>query len=195
MLDLGCGGGIDALIAARLVGKRGSVYGVDMTPEMVQLATKNASDAQAGNVTFLQGNIEKLPLQSESVDVVLSNCVINFSNDKPQVMREAYRVLAPSGRFVVSDIVSYAPIRKESYEPLCRIVGCTNGMSSAQSYVRALEEAGFVDVRLERKTNYTFDVLKQRAQQKGRMEFFQRIENDAAMSGACGSVIVYAYKR
>lgn len=195
VLDLGCGGGIDALIAARLVGKQGSVYGVDMTPEMVQLATKNASDAQAGNVTFLQGNIEKLPLQSESVDVVLSNCVINFSNDKPQVMREAYRVLAPGGRFVVSDIVSYAPIRKESYEPLCRIVGCTNGMSSAQSYVRSLEEAGFVDVRLERKTNYTFDVLKQRAQQKGRMEFFQRIENDAAMSGACGSVIVYAYKR
>ena len=195
VLDLGCGGGIDALIAARLVGKQGSVYGVDMTPEMVQLATKNASDAQAGNVTFLQGNIEKLPLQSESVDVVLSNCVINFSNDKPQVMREAYRVLAPGGRFVVSDIVSYAPIREESYEPLCRIVGCTNGMSSAQSYVRALEEAGFVDVRLERKTNYTLDVLKQRAQQKGRMEFFQRIENDAAMSGACGSVIVYAYKR
>ena len=195
VLDLGCGGGIDALIAARLVGKQGSVYGVDMTPEMVQLATKNASDAQAGNVTFLQGNIEKLPLQSESVDVVLSNCVINFSNDKPQVMREAYRVLAPGGRFVVSDIVSYAPIREESYEPLCRIVGCTNGMSSAQSYVRALEEAGFVDVRLERKTNYTLDVLQQRAQQKGRMEFFQRIENDAAMSGACGSVIVYAYKR
>lgn len=142
----------------------------------------------------MQGAIESLPLPDESVDVVLSNCVINFSDDKPQVMREAFRVLVPGGRFVVSDIVNYAPISENSYEPLCRIVGCTKGMEPAEGYRDALEAAGFVDVQLERKTTYTREVLLAKAQQKDRMAFYEQLVNDEALDGASGSVIVYAYK-
>lgn len=194
VVDLGSGGGIDALIAARFVGETGYVYGIDMTHEMIELAERNAADAKVANVEFVQGTIEEIPLPDASVDVVLSNCVINFSDDKPRVMREACRILKPGGRFVVSDIVSYAPIAKDAFEPLCRIVGCTKGMQSAESYRMALEDAGFVDIMLEPKTTYTLDILEQKARAKNRMRFFESIENDPAIEGASGSVIIYAYK-
>ena len=194
VLDLGSGGGIDALIAARLIGENGRVYGVDMTPEMVELATKNAADAGIENVEFLHSSIEALPLPDESVDVVLSNCVINFSNDKAAVMREAYRVLAPGGRFVVSDIVSYAPIAEASYEPLCRIVGTTNGMQTADEYRAMILDAGFSDVILQPKTTYTLDVLRKKAEQKDRMAFFEALADDTAVDSASGSVIIIAKK-
>jgi len=194
VVDLGSGGGIDALIAARFVGETGYVYGIDMTYEMIELAERNAADAKVANVEFVQGTIEEIPLPDASVDVVLSNCVINFSDDKPRVMREACRILKPGGRFVVSDIVSYAPIAKDAFEPLCRSVGCTKGMQSAESYRMALEDAGFVDIMLEPKTTYTLDILEQKARAKDRMRFFESIENDPAIEGASGSVIIYAYK-
>lgn len=194
VVDLGSGGGIDALIAARLVGCEGYVYGIDMTPEMIELATANAADAKLANVEFIQGTIEALPLPDACADVVLSNCVINFSNDKPRVMREACRILKPGGRFVVSDIVSYAPIAEASYEPLCRIVGCTKGMQPAEAYRAMLEDAGFADVVLEPKTTYSREVLERKAQAKDRMRFYEAIADDAAIDGASGSVIIYAYK-
>lgn len=194
VVDLGSGGGIDALIAARFVGAEGYVYGIDMTPEMIKLASANAADAKLANVEFIQGTIEEIPLPDACADVVLSNCVINFSDDKPRVMREACRILKPGGRFVVSDIVSYAPIAEASYEPLCRIVGCTKGMQPAETYRAMLEDAGFADVVLEPKTTYTHDVLERKAQAKDRMAFYERIADDAAIDGASGSVIIYAYK-
>lgn len=194
VVDLGSGGGIDALIAARLVGEKGLVFGIDMTPEMIELATKNASDAEIANVTFVQGAIEDIPLPDDLANVVLSNCVINFSDDKPRVMREACRILKPGGRFVVSDIVSYAPIAEESYEPLCRIVGCTKGMQPAESYRAMLANAGFIDIVLEPKTTYTRDVLRKKALAKDRMGFFEQLADDDAIDGASGSVIIYAYK-
>ena len=194
VLDLGCGGGIDALIASRLVGARGRVFGIDMTPEMVKLARENADQAGSENIDFLQGNIEDLPLASESLDVVLSNCVINFSENKQQVMNEACRVLAPGGRFVISDIVQYTPISEKSYAPLCKIVGTTNGMSSARKYEQMLKVAGFDYVSIEPKTTYTLDVLKNKAKQKERMEYFEEISGDAQVSGASGSVIIIAEK-
>ena len=192
VLDLGSGGGIDALIAAHLVGPEGHVFGVDMTESMIELATRNAADAHVGNVEFLQGAIENLPLEDESVDVVLSNCVINFSNDKPRVLREALRVLRPGGRLVVSDIVSYAPIADASYWPLCRIVGCTNGMQPATEYERMLKECGFAQVTLQPKTTYTREVLLKKAQQKDRMGFYEQLADDNALDGASGSVIIKA---
>ena len=194
VVDLGCGGGIDALIAGQLVGPGGRVYGVDMTPAMVELASRNAAQAGAGNVEFLRGTIEDLPLPDESVDVVLSNCVINFSSDKARVMREAARVLAPGGRFVISDIVSWRPIAESSYGPLCRIVGTTNGMSAAADYERMLVDAGFADVRMEPKTTYTLDVLRAKAEQKDRMAFYDQLKDDRDLDGASGSVIVVASK-
>ena len=194
VLDLGCGGGIDALIASRLVGARGRVFGIDMTPEMVKLARENADQAGSENIDFLQGNIEDLPLASESLDVVLSNCVINFSENKQQVMNEACRVLAPGGRFVISDIVQYAPISEKSYAPLCKIVGTTNGMSSARKYEQMLKAAGFDYVSIEPKTTYTLDVLRDKAKQKERMDYFEEISGDVQVSGASGSVIIIAEK-
>lgn len=194
VLDLGCGGGIDALIASRLVGETGHVYGIDVTTQMIQLAEQNAAQAGQANITFLEGQIERLPLSDESVDVVLSNCVINFSDDKPGVMREALRVLKPGGRFVVSDIVSFAPIPEECFQPLCRIVGCTKGMSSRADYLTMMEDAGFERVVLEPKTIYTLEVLKRKALQKDRMHFYAEVEQYPQVSEASGSVIIYAYK-
>ncbi len=194
VLDLGCGGGIDALIASRIVGDEGKVFGIDMTPEMVKLACDNARVANCCNVEFLEGNIESLPMPDATLDVVISNCVINFSENKQKVMSEACRVLAPGGRFVVSDIVSHAPIKKASYEPLCKIVGTTNGMEDVAEYKKMLKRAGFDYVSIEPKTTYTMDILQKKAKQKGRLEYFDAIRNDESVSGASGSVIIIAEK-
>ena len=194
VVDLGCGGGIDALIAGQIVGDAGHVFGVDMTPAMIELAAQNAQQAQSENVEFLQGTIEDLPLPDESVDVVLSNCVINFSSDKAAVMREAARVLCPGGRFVISDIVSWRPISEQSYEPLCRIVGTTNGMSPAADYEQMLLDAGFDSVSIEPKTTYTMDVLRAKAEQKDRMAFYEQLADNTDLDSASGSVIIIAKK-
>lgn len=195
VLDLGSGGGIDALIASKLVGSKGRVYGVDMTPQMVQLARQNAADAQCANVEFLQGNIETTPLPSSSVDVVISNCVINLADDKAKVLQEACRVLKPGGRLVVSDIVRFAFVEPQYMEPLGRITGCLNGMLSAQEYSELLAQAGFARCELEPKTIYTLDVLLEKAQRKDRLEFYQQIEGVESVSGASGSAIVTAWKQ
>lgn len=195
VLDLGSGGGIDALIAAQLVGSGGTVYGVDMTAEMVELARSNAQSAGAGNVEFLQGNIEDLPLPDCSVDVVISNCVINLTRNKLAVMREACRVLRPGGRFVVSDIVLFDDCDKEALPALCRISGCLNGMQASADYRALLVEAGFTEASISPKTRYTFDVLREKAQRKERMDSYDQVICYPSADGACGSAIITAYKK
>ena len=193
VLDLGCGGGVDAIIASRLVGDEGMVYGLDMTPEMLALARENSKIAGTRNVDYIEGLIEDIPLDDGSVDVVLSNCVINLSDDRPSALREAARVLKPGGRFVVSDIVEFEPLPIEARNDVCAIVGTTNGMLSVDAYASLLEEAGFSRASIEPKTIYTLDVLREKAERKGRMDSFSRIEG-FDISGKTGSVIIAAWR-
>ncbi|NTW39361.1 MAG: arsenite methyltransferase [Cellulomonadaceae bacterium] len=143
VLDLGSGGGIDALLSARRVGPTGHVYGVDMTPEMLALARTNAAEAGATNVEFREGTIEAVPLPDAAVDVVISNCVINLSVDKPAVLREAFRVLVPGGRFGVSDVVAEDRLTPEERAERGDFAGCIAGALSRTEYLDGLRAAGF----------------------------------------------------
>jgi arsenite methyltransferase len=143
VLDLGSGGGIDVLLSARRVGPTGKAYGLDMTDEMLQLARENARRAGAENVEFLQGEIESIPLPDESVDVVISNCVINLSADKPRVLAEAFRVLKPGGRFAVSDVVVRGAVPAPIRRSVELWIGCIAGALEEREYLRLLAEAGF----------------------------------------------------
>jgi ubiquinone/menaquinone biosynthesis C-methylase UbiE len=149
VLDLGSGGGIDVLLAARRVGSTGFAFGLDMTDEMLALAQRNAAEAGVTNVRFLKGEIEHIPLPDRSVDVVISNCVINLSADKGQVLREAFRVLRPGGRFAVSDVVVQGQLPADVRRSLEQWVGCVAGALEEQTYRRLLAEAGFEQVGLE----------------------------------------------
>src|SRR5438874_5424411 len=149
VLDLGSGGGIDVLLSARRVGATGKAYGLDMTDEMLALARENQCTAGVTNVEFLKGEIERIPLPDASVDVIISNCVINLSADKRRVMHEAFRVLKPGGRFAVSDVVVRGDIPDAVRRSMQRWVGCVAGALEEQEYKRLLAEAGFVDVGIE----------------------------------------------
>jgi SAM-dependent methyltransferase len=144
VLDLGSGGGIDVLLSARRVGETGIVYGVDMTDEMLALARANAAKAGVTNVEFLKGTIEDVPLPDGAVDVVISNCVINLSVDKPAVLTEMYRVLAPGGRIGVSDVVAEDDVTPADRAVRGSYVGCIAGALSRQEYLDGLIAAGFV---------------------------------------------------
>lgn len=146
VLDLGCGAGIDCFLAASRVGSGGWVIGVDMTPEMVERARANARKSGLCNVEFRLGEIEHLPVADGSVDVVISNCVINLSPDKPQVFREALRVLKPGGRLMVSDIVLTAPLPPALRDSLAAYTGCLAGASLKQDYLACIAAAGFSNV-------------------------------------------------
>ena len=148
VLDLGSGGGIDVLLSARRVGPTGKAYGLDMTDEMLELARRNASEAEATNVEFLRGQIEDIPLPSASVDVVISNCVINLSTDKPAVFASAFRVLKPGGRIGVSDVVAENHLTARERAERGEWVGCIAGALSMAEYERGLVDAGFVDVQI-----------------------------------------------
>lgn len=149
VLDLGSGGGIDVLLSARRVGPTGKAYGLDMTDEMLALANENKRKAGAENVEFLRGEIEHIPLPDNSVDVIISNCVINLSSDKAQVLREAFRVLKPGGRFAVSDVVTRGEIRPEIRENVLLWVGCVAGALDEADYRAKLAAAGFEEVDVE----------------------------------------------
>jgi SAM-dependent methyltransferase len=149
VLDLGSGGGIDVLLSARRVGSSGFAYGLDMTDEMLLLAERSAAEAGMANVRFLKGEIEHVPLPDRSVDVVISNCVINLSADKGQVLREAFRVLKPGGRFAVSDVVVQGDLPPEIRTSLEQWVGCVAGALEEHTYHRLLAEAGFADASVE----------------------------------------------
>ena len=149
VLDLGSGGGIDVLLSARRVSPTGKAYGLDMTDEMLALARENQETSGLRNVEFLKGEIENIPLPDESVDVILSNCVINLSADKDQVLREAYRVLRPGGRFAVSDVVVRGPVSDEVRRNLELWIGCLAGALEEADCRAKLLAAGFTDVSLE----------------------------------------------
>ncbi len=149
VLDLGSGGGIDVLLSARRVGPTGFAYGLDMTDEMLELANRNKAAAGAENVEFLKGTIEEIPLPDNRVDVIISNCVINLSSDKGQVLREAYRVLKPGGRFAVSDVVAQGELPANLREDMQAWVGCVAGALEEQEYRRLLSDAGFQEIEVE----------------------------------------------
>lgn len=154
VLDLGSGGGIDVLLSARRVGPEGKAYGLDMTDEMLALANANKAKAGVENAEFLRGEIENIPLPDGSVDVIISNCVINLSADKQRVLREAYRVLKPGGRFAVSDIVLRGELPAEIRERLELWAGCIAGALSEEEYREKLAGAGFTDISLESTREY-----------------------------------------
>ncbi len=149
VLDLGSGGGIDVLLSAKRVGPTGRAYGLDMTDDMLALANENKRKAGATNVEFLKGEIERIPLPGASVDVIISNCVINLSADKDRVLHEAFRVLKPGGRFAVSDVVTRGEIRPEIRRSVLAWVGCVAGALGEDEYRSKLAAAGFVDVVVE----------------------------------------------
>jgi SAM-dependent methyltransferase len=156
VLDLGSGGGIDVLLSAKRVGPTGKAYGLDMTDDMLALARENQRQAGVANVEFLKGEIEAIPLPDNSVDVILSNCVINLSSDKDRVLREAFRVLRPGGRFAVSDVVTRGEVPDEVRQSMLLWVGCIAGALEEGDYRAKLRAAGFKGIELE--TTRVYDI-------------------------------------
>jgi SAM-dependent methyltransferase len=161
VLDLGSGGGIDVLLSARRVGPAGKAYGLDMTDEMLALARANQRKAGVANVEFLKGEIEQIPLPDKSVDVIISNCVINLSADKDQVLREALRVLKPGGRLAVSDVVVRGVVPAEVRRSMELWVGCIAGALEEYEYVRKLAKAGFESIEIEPTRIYSIEDARQ----------------------------------
>ena len=157
VLDLGSGGGIDVLLSARRVGPAGWAFGLDMTDEMLALAEENKRTSGLDNVTFLKGEIEHIPLPDRSVDVVISNCVINLSGDKDRVLREAFRVLKPGGRLAVSDVVVHGDVPAGIRKSMELWVGCVAGALNAADYRAKLDAAGFGDITIEDTRGYSLD--------------------------------------
>jgi arsenite methyltransferase len=157
VLDLGSGGGIDVLLSARRVGPTGKAYGLDMTDDMLALARANQKKAGVVNVEFLKGEIENIPLPDNSVDVIISNCVINLSADKSKVLREAFRVLKPGGRFAVSDVVVRGEVPDEIRRSLLLWVGCIAGALNDDEYVAKLTAAGFNSIEIEPTRVYSLE--------------------------------------
>jgi SAM-dependent methyltransferase len=158
VLDLGSGAGIDCFLAAREVGPTGRVIGVDMTPAMIERARLTAAKARTANVEFRLGEIEHLPVADASVDLVISNCVVNLSPDKPQVFREVLRVLRPGGRLVVSDLVLTRSLDPEMQKSVDLYVGCVAGASLRQDYLAMMREAGFADVEVLSEARYSVGI-------------------------------------
>lgn len=192
VLDLGSGGGIDVLLSARRVGPSGFAYGLDMTDEMLELAEKNRIEAGAENVRFLKGHIEDIPLPDNSVDVIISNCVINLSADKDAVLREAFRVLKPGGRFAVSDVVVDGELPEPVRKDMELYVGCVAGALERSEYLRKLEAAGFIDASIEPTRRYEFSKLEGSWAPKGIKGMSQ--EEKEALDGKIFSGFVRAVK-
>jgi ubiquinone/menaquinone biosynthesis C-methylase UbiE len=167
VLDLGSGGGIDVLLSARRVGPTGKAYGLDMTDEMLALANENKRKAGAENVEFLRGEIEHIPLPDNSVDVIISNCVINLSSDKDSVLREAFRVLKPGGRFAVSDVVIRGEISAEIRQNMLLWVGCVAGALEEADYRGKLGAAGFKEIEIEPTQIYRAEEAREFLSEKG----------------------------
>jgi len=148
VLDLGSGAGLDCILAAQKVGEKGKVIGVDMTPEMIKQAQTNIKKVNLKNVEFRQGYLEELPVDSNTVDVIISNCVINLSPDKEKVFNEAYRVLAPGGKLAVSDIVTAGPLPEPIKQSLSAWAGCVAGAVEAEEYIGMMKSVGFTDISI-----------------------------------------------
>jgi arsenite methyltransferase len=171
VLDLGSGAGIDCFLAARAVGPAGRVIGVDMTPAMIDRARQSARQSETSNVEFRLGEIEHLPVESATVDLVVSNCVLNLSPDKPRVFREALRVLKPGGRLVVSDLVLQRRLEPELQRAVDRYVGCVAGAAVRDDYLRMMGEAGFTAIEVLREGRYDVGALSLPAEGPERAAF------------------------
>jgi SAM-dependent methyltransferase len=167
VLDLGSGGGIDVLLSARRVGPTGKAYGLDMTDEMLSLAEENKRKAGVSNVEFLKGEIESIPLPANSVDVIISNCVINLSANKDRVLSEAFRVLKPGGRFAVSDVVTRGEMLPEIRSSILLWVGCLAGALEENEYKQKLAAAGFADISVEPTRVYRVDDAREFLSREG----------------------------
>ncbi len=167
VLDLGSGGGIDVLLSARRVGPTGKAYGLDMTDEMLALARENQRKAGVENVEFLKGEIESIPLPADSIDVIISNCVINLSGDKDKVLREAFRVLKPGGRFAVSDVVVRGEVPQEVRRSMELWVGCIAGAMKDSDYISKLARAGFDEIDIEPTRVYSIEDARRFLTQEG----------------------------
>ena len=180
VLDLGSGGGIDVLLSARRVGPTGKAYGLDMTDDMLALARENQRQAGVENVEFLKGEIEDIPLPDDSVDVVISNCVINLSADKGRVLREAFRVLKPGGRFAVSDVVARGDVPEPVRRSMALWVGCIAGALEEKEYTAKLAQAGFTGISVEPTRVYDVEDARQ---------FLEEADVDAIAEQAAGSLM------
>lgn len=190
VLDLGSGAGIDVLLSAKRVGPTGRVYGLDMTPQMLALARENARKAGVTHVEFLEGRIESIPLPSASVDVIVSNCVVNLSGDKARVFAEAFRVLRPGGRFAVSDVVLRRELPSEVRRSVELWTGCIAGALQGSEYIRGLEQAGFVDVTITPTREFARGDVEELAQGAG---CATGLDLDA-LDGAVASAFIRARK-
>jgi SAM-dependent methyltransferase len=190
VLDLGSGGGIDVLLSAKRVGVTGKVYGLDMTDEMLALARENQRKAGIHNVEFLKGTIEAIPLPDDSVDVIISNCVINLSSDKDAVFREAFRVLKPGGRLAVSDVVVRREVPSDIRKSMELWVGCIAGALEERIYRHKLEQAGFKEVSIEPWRVYTLDEARSFLIESG----VSLAGREAEIEGAFASAFVRATK-
>ncbi|OZJ05472.1 hypothetical protein BZG36_01602 [Bifiguratus adelaidae] len=193
VLDLGSGGGIDVILSARRVAPGGKAYGLDMTPEMLSLARANQRKAGIENAEFFEGNIEKIPLPDDSVDVVISNCVINLSTDKDTVFREAFRVLKPAGRFAVSDIVLTRNLPEEARKSLELWAGCIAGALLVDEYRAKLTSAGFIDIGIEPTRVYSSEDVKEIAGMDSALASNTSFSTDV-IGGAAMSAFIRARK-
>jgi len=193
VLDLGSGGGIDVLISAKFVGETGKVYGLDMTDEMLDLANRNKEKSRAKNVEFIKGYIENIPLADESVDVVMSNCVINLTESKEAALAEAYRVLKKGGRLAIADIVELKPIPDEVRQNVAMWVGCVSGALSVSEYERILKKVGFTGVEIIPVNIYTKEIIKGFAEENDLEDIYSNLD-EAALDGAFAGAHVKAYK-
>lgn len=191
VLDLGSGGGIDVLLSARRVGPTGRAYGLDMTPEMHELALRNRAEAGLDNAEFLLGSIEDVPLPSASVDVIISNCVINLAADKDRVLREAFRVLRPGGRLAVSDVVLRRELPTRLQELIGLWTGCVAGALTDADYRAKLAAAGFVDIEIQTTHVHERDGLVQLAEI---LEIPDHLDRDATIDEIAG-VVTNAFVR
>jgi ubiquinone/menaquinone biosynthesis C-methylase UbiE len=182
VLDLGSGGGIDVLLSAKRVGPTGKAYGLDMADDMLALARENQRQAGVENVEFLKGEIESIPLPDNSVDVVISNCVINLSADKARVLRETFRVLKPGGRFAVSDVVARGQVPELVRKSMALWVGCIAGALEEQEYTAKLAEAGFANISVEPTRVYDIEDARQFLESAG-------VDVDAIAPQAAGSLM------
>jgi arsenite methyltransferase len=186
VLDLGSGGGIDVLLSAKRVGPTGKAYGLDMTDEMLALARENQKKAGAQNVEFLKGTIENIPLPENSVDVIISNCVVNLSGDKDQVLREAFRVLKPSGRLAISDVVVRGKVPDDIRKSMELWVGCIAGALEEEEYKTKLTAAGFAGIEMEVTRVYKAEDAE---------EFLSAAGFDAGIAPVVGEKFVSAFVR